>query len=80
MFHEVRIIGEILILAVLKHEDAAGRQQVPLKNQVGNLRQLLEGIRGVGKDEVELLMTAAHEAEDVGPQGQDPSRPPLLRG
>ena len=68
MFHEVRIIGEVLVLAVLKYKDAAFLQQPFLKDEAGDGGQFLECIGRIGKDEVEALLARLDEAEGVATQ------------
>ena len=70
MLHEVRMSGEVVVLAVLKHEDAVVCQQVVVEDELRNGGQLLEGIGRVGKDEVKLLFAALDEAESVATKGQ----------
>ena len=47
--------GEVVVLAVLEDEDAFGGEDVLLEDEVGYLRQFLEGVGRVGEDEVKLL-------------------------
>ena len=56
MLHEVGMLREIVVLAVLEDEDALRLQQAMLEDEIGNSGQLLQGIGRVGKDEVELLV------------------------
>ena len=58
-----------MVFAVLKHEDAVFLQDSFLKHKVWNLGQVLQGIGRVGKDKVELLVTALDKAENIGTQG-----------
>ena len=69
MFHEVRIIAEILVLAVLKYEDSPLLQQSLLEDEAGDGGQFLEGVRGIGEDEVETVLARLDETEDITPQG-----------
>ena len=55
MFHEVRITREIVVLTMLEDEDAVFFQQSPFEDKAGDRGQFLQGIGGVGKDEVKLL-------------------------
>ena len=66
MFHKVRMPGEVVVLAVLKYEDAVGSKEVVGEDEIGNLWKFLQGVGRVGKDEVKLLMTALDQAEDIG--------------
>lgn len=65
MLNEVGMLREIVVLAVLKDKDALLLQQILLKNEIGDARQILQGIRGIGKDEVELLMTTLQKAKYI---------------
>ena len=47
--------GEVVVLAVLEDEDAFGGEDVLLEDEVGYLRQFLQGVGRVGEDEVKLL-------------------------
>lgn len=69
MLHEVRIAGEVVVLAMLKHKDAIGLQQSLLEDETRNLGQLFQGIRRIGKDEVELLFARLDETEHVATKG-----------
>ena len=55
MLDEMRMGGEVVILAMLEDEDAIRGEDALVEDKVGDLRQLLESIGRVGKDEVELL-------------------------
>jgi hypothetical protein len=65
MLEEMRMIVKLIFLAVLKNEDTVGLEQLMSEYQVGNLRQLFEGIRRIGKDEVVLFVTSLDEAEHI---------------
>jgi hypothetical protein len=56
MLHEVRMLGEIVVLSVLEDEHAFGLQQLFLQYKVGNGGQFFQRLGWVGKDEVELLV------------------------
>ena len=47
--------GEVVVLAVLEDEDAFGGEEFLLEDKVGYLRQFLQCVWRVGKDEVKLL-------------------------
>ena len=47
--------GEVVVLAVLEDEDAFGGKEFLLEDKVGYLRQFLQCVGRVGKDEVKLL-------------------------
>ena len=55
MLHESGMSGEIIILAMLKDENAFGSEDVLMEYEVGNLRKFLECVGRVGKDKVKLL-------------------------
>ena len=69
MLHKVWIVGEVVILAVLKHKDAIVLQEALLEDQRGDGGQFLQGIGRVGKDEVELLLARFDKAEHVATDG-----------
>ena len=52
-----------------KHQHAVLLQQIPLKNQVGNLWQFRQCIWRVGKDHVKLLVACSDKAEHVAADG-----------
>ena len=66
MLHEVGMLREIVVLAVLEDEDALRLQQAMPEDEIGNGGQLLQGIGRVGKDEVELLVAGLNVTEDIG--------------
>ena len=66
MLHEMGMLREIVVLAVLEDEDALRLQQAMPEDEVGNGGQLLQGIGRVGKDEVELLVAGLNVTEDIG--------------
>ncbi len=70
MFQEAGMVGEVVVLAMFEDEDASLVEQVAFEDEPGYLGQFLESIRRVGKDEVELLMTALQEAEHVATDEQ----------
>ena len=51
---------------MLEYKDAIGSKEVVGKDKIRNLWKLLQGVGRVGKDEVELLMTALDKAESIG--------------
>ena len=73
MFHEVWIIREIMVLTMFKHKDAVILQQVVLKDEAGDGGQFLQGVGGIGKDEVKLLLARLDESERIATQGRNPS-------
>ena len=50
---------------MFEDEDAFGSKDVLLEYEVGNLGQFLEGVGGIGEDEVELLSARFDEAEYI---------------
>ena len=62
-------ILKTVVLAVFEYEDAVGLQQSALKYQLGQGGQLGKSVGRIGKDEVELLVTALYKAEHVAAQG-----------
>lgn len=65
MFHEVGMRREVVLLSMFEDEHAIFFQQFFLENQIRNLGQLLKGVWGVGKDEIELQMAGFYESENV---------------
>ena len=61
--------GEVVILAMLEDEDAIRGKDALVEDKVGDLRQLLESIGRIGKDEVKLLSARLDEAEDIAADG-----------
>ena len=68
MLHEVGMLREVVVLAVLEDEDAVLLQESLFENKVGNGGQFLQGVWRVGKDEVELQFAGFEEAEDIAPE------------
>ena len=67
---EAGMMGEVVLLAVLKDKEAVGLEKVAAKDDVGQLGYLRQGVWRVGKDEVELLAALCHELEDIAANGQ----------
>ena len=65
VLQEMRMLGEIIVLAMLQDKDAVMIQHLLVKDNVRNLWKLLQGIRGVSKDKVELLPARFQEAEHI---------------
>lgn len=61
----MRMLREVVVLAMFEDEDAVSLQQPFLEDDIGDGRQLLECVGWVGKDEVVLLSTGLQEAEDI---------------
>lgn len=53
------------MLSMLKNEESIGCKKVLREDEIRDGWQLWESIRRVSKDEIELLMTALYESEDV---------------
>ena len=71
MLHKMGIGGEIVLLAVLEDEDAVVFQKSLLKDETGNRGKLFQGVWGIGKDEIKLLLTGFDEAEHITTDRQD---------
>ena len=56
MFFERRMGAEVIGFAMLQHEQAIGFQQVVPEYEVGKVFQILQGIRRICKDKVELFV------------------------
>ena len=65
MLDEVRVAGEVVVLAMFEHEDTIGLQQSLLKDKTGNLGEFFQGIGRIGKDKVKLLLARLNETEHV---------------
>ena len=65
MLHKMGIGGEVVLLAMLEDEDAIVFQEPLLKDETGNRGKLFQGVRGIGKDKIKLLLTGFDEAEHV---------------
>ena len=61
--------GEVVILAMLEDEDAIRGKDALVEDKVGDLRQLLESVGWIGKDEVKLLSARLDETEDIAADG-----------
>ena len=68
MLHKVWIIREVVVLAVLEDEDAAVFQQPAFEDEAGDGGQFLEGIGGVGEDEIKLPLARFDIAEHITPE------------
>ena len=69
VLHEVRVILEVVVLAMFEDEDAILLQQSVLEDERRNLFQVRQGIGRVGKDEVELFVATLDEAEHIAADG-----------
>lgn len=67
---EARVLREVVCLAVLEDKEAFLLEQVVAEDDVGQLGELRQGVRRVGKDEVELLATLCEVLEDVAADGK----------
>ena len=65
MLYEMRIGGEIVILAMLENEDAFRLQEVALEDEAGDCREFSQSVWRIGEDKVELLLTRFDEAKDI---------------
>lgn len=70
MLHEVRMVCELVILAVFENKYSVLLQQLVFKDEVRYLRQFLQSIGRVGKDKVERLPATLDEAEGISTQRQ----------
>ena len=53
MFAETGVRGEVVLLAVLEDEDAAGSKDARLQHEIGNVGKVGQGVGRVGEDEGE---------------------------
>ena len=58
MLPEVRMLFELVFARMLEDEDAIVGKHLTLEDEVGQSGKSLDGIRGVGKDYVELAVGA----------------------
>ena len=70
MLHEVWIVGEVMVFAVLEDEDAAVFQQPAFEDEAGDGGQFLEGIRGIGEDEIKPLLARFNITEYIAPDNR----------
>ena len=56
MLHESGMLGKIIILAMFENEDSIFVQQVAIQYEVWNLREFLQRVWRIGKDEIKLLL------------------------
>lgn len=65
MLQESGMLGKIIILAMFENEDSIFVQQVAIQYEVWDLREFLQRIWRVGKDEIKLLLAGLQEAEHI---------------
>ena len=65
MLYEAGMLGEVVGLAVLEDEHAIVGEEVVGEAEVWYLGEVLQGIRRVGEDEVELDVAALYELEHI---------------
>ena len=65
MLHKPGMNGKIIVFAMLEDEYTIGCQYVLSENHVGNLWKFLEGVGGIGKDEIKLLSARFDESEYI---------------
>ena len=66
MLPEVRMLFELVFAWMLEDEDAVVGEDIAGEDDVGQLRQVLEGVGRVGKDDVESFVGTFQEVEDIG--------------
>ena len=66
MLPEVRMLFELVFARMLEDEDAVVGEDIAGEDDVGQLRQVLEGVGRVGKDDVESFVGTFQEVEDIG--------------
>ena len=76
MLHKMGIGREVVLLAMLEDEDAIVFQEPLLKDETGNRGKgnrgkFFQGVRGISKDEIKLLLTGFDESEHVTTDRQD---------
>lgn len=70
MLYEAGVLREIVLFAMLKYKQTTLLEQAAVQDDVGQLRYLRQGVRGIGKDEVELLATLCYILKDIATDGQ----------
>ena len=60
-----------MFLAVLEDKDTIVGQQSALEDKGRDCWEFFQGVRWVGKDKIELLLTGFYEAEDVATECSD---------
>lgn len=65
MLQKSWMLGEIIVFAMLKDEDASFVEIVAIQNEVRNLRQLLQSVWRIGKDKVKLLLAGLQKTEYI---------------
>ena len=68
VLHEMRMLGEIVVFAVFKDEDAVCCQKAMTEDEVWNRGKLFQRVRRVSKDEVELLVAMANKLKHISPE------------
>ena len=68
VLNEAGMLREIVILAMLEHEDASFCQKVFLEYYIGDGGKVAQSIWRIGKDEIELLFARLDEAEYIATQ------------
>ena len=71
MLHKMGIGREVVLLAMLEDEDAIVFQEPLFKDETGNRGKFFQGVRGISKDEIKLLLTGFDESEHVTTDRQD---------
>ena len=65
MFKEARVRREIVLVTMFKHKHTIFSKNTAFKHHVRNLRQLFQGVRRVGEDEIKLLTAALYKLEHI---------------
>ena len=71
MLPKVRVLFELEFAWVFEDEDAVVGEDIAAEDSIGYLRKVFEGVRGVGENDVELLVGSFQEVEDIGPYGME---------
>ena len=69
VLNETGVLGEVMVLAMLKDQKTALAQKITLQNHIGKFGDLLQHIRGICKDEVELLPALTDVLEHIALNG-----------
>ena len=65
VFDEIRVVAEVVVLAVFKHEQTIFCHNLSLHHPVGQFAQFLERVGRVGKDQVKRFAAALDETQRI---------------
>ena len=65
MFNEIRVVAEVVVLAVFEHEQTVFSHNLPLHHPVGQFAQFLERVGRVGKDQVKRFAATFNKTQCI---------------